>query len=395
MVKTVPARQTRNAQGSGTIRQRPDGRWEARYTVGRDPGTGKQIQRSIYGGTQKEVRQRLTAALKDIDAGVYQEPSRLTVGRWLDIWLAEYVKPAAKPNTYNSYESQVRCRLKPAFGALRLQQLKQLELQKFFNSLQSGEKPVSPKTIKNIHGILHKALATAAELQYIPYNPADHVHLPKVVRKEIRPLEQEDIAALLAALEREEYRNVYLLALFTGMREGEVLGLSWDAVDFDAGSITVKQQLLRSKTKGGEYYFGTPKNGKGRVILPARFVMETLREEKRRQNQNRLKAGSAWQNADNLVFTDALGRHLATQTVFLRYKRLAASIGRPESRFHDLRHTYAVTALQEGDDIKTVQEALGHATASFTLDVYGHVSEKMKQASRQRMDAFIEKLQQA
>ncbi len=385
----------RNAQGAGTIRQRPDGRWEARYTVGRDPGTGKQVRRSIYGDTQREVRKALTAALKDIDTGVYQEPSRLTVGEWLDIWLKEYVKPSAKHNTYASYETQVRYRLKPAFGAVRLQELKKLQLQKFFNSLQNGEKPSSPKTIKNVHGILHKALATAAELQYIPYNPADNVKLPKVTRKEIKPLEQAEITALLAAVEAESYKNVFLVTLFTGMREGEVLGLSWDCVDFDAGTVTIKRQLQRRKEKGGEYYFNTPKSGKARVITPATFVLDALREEKRLQTERRLKAGKAWSNADDLVFTDALGHHLAIQTVFLHYKRLAASINLPESRFHDLRHTYAVTALQEGDDIKTVQENLGHATASFTLDVYGHVSEKMKEASKQRMDNFIQSLQKA
>lgn len=386
---------TRNAQGSGTIRQRPDGRWEARYTVGRDPGTGKQVQKSIYGGTQREVRKKLTAALRDLDSGTYQEPSRITVGEWLDIWLQEYVKPSAKPNTFSSYETQVRYRLKPAFAAMRLQELKTLQLQKFFNGLQEGEKPCSPKTIKNVHGILHKALATAVELQFIPYNPADHIRLPKIIRKEIKPLEREDIIALLAALENETYKNVYLVTLFTGMREGEVLGLTWDCVNFMSGTITIKRQLQRRKEKGGGYYFNTPKNGKIRTITPADFVMQALKQEETQQKLNKLKAGRAWENSEGFVFTDAIGRHLAIQTVFLRYKRLAASINLPDSRFHDLRHTFAVVALQEGDSVKTVQEALGHATASFTLDVYGHVSEKMKEASKKRMDNYIAELKKA
>ncbi len=385
---------TRNAQGAGTIRKRKDGNWEARYTIGRDPGTGKQVQRSIYGKTQAEVRKKLTSVLKDVDLGVYQEPSRLTVGEWLDIWLNEYVKPTAKHNTYANYETQIRLRLKPAFGATRLQELKRLPLQQFFNQLHTGANPLSPKTIKNIHGILHKALATALDLDYIFVNPADRIKLPQITRKEIKPLQQQDIAAFLKAIEQEEYKNVYLVALFTGLREGEVLGLSWENIDFENGTVTVNRQLQRTKAKGasGQYYFSTPKNGKARVIYPAHFVMQALKSEQISQAQHRLKAGKAWHNPDNLVFTNPLGEHLAIQTVFLRYKRLASSIGLPDSRFHDLRHTYAVTALQEGDNIKTVQEALGHATASFTLDVYGHVTDKMKEESRNRMEAFIHSL---
>ena len=392
----------KGAKGAGTIRKKTVTRngksytyWEARITTGRDPGTGKQVQRSITGKTQREVREKMQAVAVAVDSGTYTPPEKMTVGEWLDVWLEEYVEPASKHNTYASYETQVRYRLKPAFGAIRLQELNKLQLQKFFNSLQNGEKPCSPKTIKNVHGILHKALATAVELRYIPYNTADNIKLPKVVRKEIQPLEPVKISALLTVLEGEAYKNVFLVALFTGMREGEVLGLSWDCVDFDTGTITIKRQLQRRKEKGGEYYLNTPKSGKARVITPADFVMNALRDEKRTQTERRIKAGRIWDNPMNLVFTNEQGQHLAIQTVFLHYKRLAASIGLPDSRFHDLRHTYAVTALQEGDSVKAVQEALGHATASFTLDVYGHVSEKMKAESKRRMDNFIGNLKKA
>ena len=127
-------------------------------------------------------------------------------------------------------------------------------------------------------------------------------------------------------------------------------------------------------------------------IVSAPFVMSTLKEVKRSQNENRLKAGTAWENKWNLVFTDEVGNHNKPQSVLKRFKSAAAKIGRPKTRFHDLRHTYAVTSLQEGDDIKTVQSDLGHATASFTLDVYGHVSEKMKTESAARMEAFIQNI---
>lgn len=390
----------RAAQGAGTIRKKtvtrngkPYTYWEARITTGRDPGTGKQVQRSISGKTQKEVREKLQSLAVAVNAGTYTTPQKVTVGEWLDVWLEEYVKGSVKPLTFSAYEKNCRNHLKPCLGAVRLQALSAHEIQAFINIKRDT---LSPKTVKLLHGVLHKAIQKAVELRYIPYNPADACTLPKAQRREIKPLSQAEMAALMQAMKGEPYRNVYLLAMFTGMREGEVLGLPWDAVDFATGTLTVKQQLQRSRTKGeGQYIAKTPKNGKVRVLTPAAFVLDVLLEEKRRQTENRLKAGRVWENGENLVFTDARGRPLAINAVYKHYKRLAVSIGRPDSRFHDLRHTYAVTALQEGDDIKTVQEALGHATASFTLDVYGHVSEKMKQASRQRMDAFIERLQQA
>ena len=155
----------------------------------------------------------------------------------------------------------------------------------------------------------------------------------------------------------------------------------------------MSRQLQQKLKAHGEYYLTETKNGKPRIITPAPSVMNILRLEKIKQAENRLKAGSAWSNLDKLIFTDELGSHLSNDTIQTHYKKLVASIGRPDARFHDLRHTYAVTALQEGDSIKTVQSNLGHATASFTLDVYGHVSEKMRKGSSDMMDAYIKELE--
>ena len=185
------------------------------------------------------------------------------------------------------------------------------------------------------------------------------------------------------------HMHLYKVALFIGMREGEIYGLSWDSIDFDKRVIRISQQLLKEKKKGAIFYIDSTKNNKARTITPAPFVMSILKDVKRKQNENRLKAGSAWENEWDLIFTNEIAHHLYPQTVLKRFKKIASEIGKPSARSHDLRHTYAVTSLQEGDDIKTVQENLGHATASFTLDVYGHVSEKMKRESAARMEAFI------
>ena len=175
------------------------------------------------------------------------------------------------------------------------------------------------------------------------------------------------------------------------MRQGELLGLSWENVDFKNGVIHVKQQL---QCKDGEYFFCTPKSGKGRTIAPASIVMEALQQEWRNQRFASMEAGEAWDNPNNLVFTDALGKNLVRRTVVKHFKAVAQRVGIPDARFHDLRHSFAVTSLQAGDDIKTVQANLGHATAAFTLDVYGHVTEKKKRDSATRMQKFYESIRE-
>ena len=139
---------------------------------------------------------------------------------------------------------------------------------------------------------------------------------------------------------------------------------------------------------GGEYRLLPTKNSKGRSITLAPFVVSILRLVKKQQLENKLRYGESYSDSD-FVFTDELGRHLDPKVVYMEFKKIATEIGRPDARFHDLRHTYAVAAIKSGDDIKTVQENLGHATAAFTLDVYGHVTEKMKQESANRMEQFI------
>lgn len=393
----------RGANGTGTIRKITTTRngkqytyWQARYTVGYDPGTGKQIQRSITGKTQKEVSQKLKAATASIDSGTYIAPNKQTVGEWLDIWVDAYLLNI-KPRTLDIYKSDIRLHIKPALGAVRLEALDAPTIQAFYNKLlkPSKERPkgLSAKTVKNVHGVLHKALQQAVLIGYLRFNPADACILPRVEKAKIVPFDDIQISSFLEEIRGNRFETLFRTTLFIGVREGEVLGLTWDCVDFERNTIIIDKQMQLHQEKGSKSYELVPtKNGKIRAIVAAPSVMTSLKHLKLVQAQQRLMAGSSWQNNDALVFTDSMGHHLTKPTVYREFKRVAAAIGRPDARFHDLRHSYAVASIHSGDDIKTLQENLGHATAAFTLDVYGHVTTQMKQDSADRMEKFIKRV---
>lgn len=330
---------TRGAKGSGTIRKKTvtkNGKaytyWEARVTVGYDPGTGRQKQRSFTGKTQREVLQKMQSTAVALTQGTYREPSKLTYSEWLDIWVEDFLV-GLKPRTIDSYMTMVNVHLKPKLGAAKLDALTPHIIQQFYNSLQRGKKPLSAKTVKNIHGVLHKSLEQACELGYILNNPASSCKLPKVERSEIKPLDSEAISIFLEVIKGHRYEKVFLTTLFTGLREGEVLGLTWDAIDFDKGVINVNKQLQLERGSGGNYTFISPKNGKGRRITAAPFVMKVLAEQKELQAQWQSKAGEIWNNELNLVFTNEIGQHISSQTLYLNFKKVAATAGFPDARF--------------------------------------------------------------
>ncbi len=413
---------TRKASGEGSLRKVEKVKagkkyvyWEARLSVGTDPGTGKQLVRSFSGKTQREVLEKMQAAAADVNKGEYFEPSKITLGAWFDIWFNTYCGDK-KYLTIKQYKSMTDSHIKPALGAVKLCKLTTPMIQQFYNELQrtgrtvkekdtktgkisTRQEPLSAKTVKNIHGILSKALSTAVAVGYLRNNPADSVTLPRVERKEIHPLTDAQIKAFMKVCSGHEYERVYKLILFTGLREGEAMGLTWDCVDFQTGILRINKQLQKRPERDGGYTFTSLKNDKARTITAAPFVLQLLREQQKAQIEQRLKAGELWQGwkdmeerKTSLVFTRDSGRHLDATMLYKAYKKLAQQIGAPDSRVHDLRHTYAVLAFQNGDHPKTVQENLGHATAAFTMDTYGHVSEKMKEDSAARMQAYINAL---
>ncbi len=396
---------SRKAAGTGSIRKKTvtrDGKeytyWEARYTEGYDPGTGRQIQRSVTGKTQKEVAQKLKAATIAIDTGTYMAPSKMTVKEWLDVWQKEYLGNA-KPHTKKSYEGIIKNHIVPKIGAVKLSELTPIQVQRTINSIRSTKKTelgyeVNPKTVKNVHGVLHSALSQAVQCGLLRANPADRTILPKRTKADIHVLEDEKLPAFLKEIEGHPFQYLYIVDLFTGMRQSELLGLQWPDINFAEKIITVKRQLQYLGSAHGGYRYTTPKNNKSRMIMLPDIAVQALESQRERQNEMRRLVGDAWNNPDNLVFTNELGAHIKHDLVYRHLKRLFKRMGTPNLRFHDLRHSYAVISLQSGCDIKTVQENLGHYAAAFTLDTYAHVTEHMRREGAEKINRFIKDLKE-
>ena len=414
----MPRKSTRNANNTGTIRQRSNGLWEGRVYIGTDPQTGSPLRRSFYGKTQADVRKKMSAAQYSLDTNTYQDPQKITVAQWLDLWLEDFCTGKVKPLTLASYGGIIENHIKPNIGGIQLQNLRGMHIQKLYNKLRTdGGKapkkdengktvkkngktvyvgiPLSPKTIKNVSAVLHKAFDMAIRQGIIQANPCSAAELPRSEKHEIKPLTDKEIPLFLEAMKGDSMENAFALCLFAGLREGECLGLSWKQVDFAKGRITISQQLQKEKKKGAAYYIAPfTKSNKPRTIEPPAIAFEYLRNEKRRQNENRLMFAADWKNPDNLVFTNALGECLKFATFYGHFKRIAASIGRPDARPHDLRHTAATVAIASGADVKSVQDLLGHATASFTLNVYAHTSDQMMKDTAARVQGYYENLVQ-
>ena len=262
------------ANGAGNIRKRSNGTWEARFSVKEN---GKTVRRSVYGRTQTEVRKKLFEITHDIDNGQYIKPEKATVSDWFDIWLSEYVKNV-KQSTKNQYEYLGRIYIKPHLGIYRLQTLTAPMLQKFYNDC--GEK-LSPKSLKNLHGVLHRCFNQAILVGYIKNNPCNACVLPKVQKHEMHVLENENISAFIKAMHGDEFENLFFIDLGTGMRQGEIIGLTWDCVDFEKGTVRVEKQLRKDHGPAGqEYTFSTPKNGRFRLLKPAAMIMDALKKER-------------------------------------------------------------------------------------------------------------------
>ena len=383
---------TRAAQGAGSIRKRPDGRWEGRFTYTDE--FGHKQRSSVYASTQSECRNLMTDALKAVKDGTFVKNRHYSVAEWLEEWVSTYCTDL-KPSTISGYKSKIKTRINPYIGDLQLTSLSNVQIQKYCNALQNGDKlhkPLSSKSIQNIHGILHMALEQAVAAHVLPYNPSDHVKLPKVKKPDLKPLMDDDVRRFLDAIKGDPFERLFIVDLFSGLRQSEILGLQWNDVDLKNGTLTVRRQLQKAHDTSGYIFLDETKNGKERIAAIAPSIVKVLRQQRAYQTECQLASGGLWSNRHNLVFTDELGNPLKHRTVYNHFKKAVASIGLPDTRFHDLRHSYAINALQSGDSPKSVQEQLGHYSSAFTMDTYAAVSNTMRKDTQDRMEQLIKQV---
>lgn len=382
--------------GSGTIRKKEIVRngtkyvyWEGRYMAGRDPLTGKPVRKSITGKTQKEVAQKLREVVSSGADSAYNPNSGITVEKWLNLWITDYAGEK-KETTISNYKMWIDTRIIPALGKIKLENLQAHDIQRFYNGIKES---VSAKTVRNIHGVLHSALAQAVRNRIILYNPSDACALPKVEKREITPVVDDDLTAFLDAIRGNKYEDVYLVDIFTGMRQGEILGLTWDCVDFAKSRICVNKQLVRVRGGNGEHFLRSTKKDNVRYIAIPSIVSDRLKAIREHQRELAAEELCTYRNDMNLVFTDDTGKYLVEITVYKNLKKVFANIGLPESRFHDLRHSYAVALLEADVDVKTLQNNLGHSNISTTLDIYAHVTQRLQKDSADKLEKFVSGLQ--
>jgi len=367
---------------------RSDGRWAASLTVGYEGG--RRIRRTLYGKTQAVVRERLQQAREDVRHGVAPAPQRLTVGDYLEAWLRD-TEPNVRPLTFASYADLARRHIIPRLGRIPLGKLTAQHVADLLaDRLAFG---LSTRSVQYVHAVLRQALNQAVRRDLVVRNVATLVDPPRVRRPEIRPLSPEQARILLTASRVERLEALYTVAVATGLRQGEALGLRWSDVDLDAGILRVNfslQRVPKAKRvgKGPHYVLAEPKTARSRraIHLPA-VVTAALREHRLRQVAERLAAGAAWQEEWDLVFCSTIGTPCDSRNIAHQFQSLLDRAGLPRTRFHDLRHSAATFMLAQGVPMRVIMEVLGHSQIALTMNLYSHVMPSMQRDAADRMDA--------
>ena len=376
----------RRANGEGNIRKRKDGRWEDRYTVGHDPETGKAIIKNVLGKTQAEVKEKLKKAIEENIGIDYGRAKTYTVGTWLEVWMENYAKIKLRPSTFKTSQGFLKNHIKPQIGSIPLVDLTSLDLQRFYKHLLDGgrvdrieakKKPkgLAPKTVRNIHQMICSAYNLAIEQCLVTKNPTQGCALPKVEHKEMKTLTSDQLSAFFQEAKDSGVYELYYLDLATGLRRGELLGLKWSDIDLEKGDLRVQRQIGRIDGKIIEMPLKT-KNAYRTLPLSADAI-DVLMQQRRKTGN------SEW------VFPSPTGGPMSPDSVLHMLHRVLKRAGLPKVRFHDLRHTFATLALQNGVDVKTVSGMLGHFSAGFTLDTYAHVTTSAKREAAKTMGNIL------
>jgi integrase len=359
----------KRGNGEGSIYRRKDGRWVGQYTV--YTATGPKY-RYLYGKTRAVVAEKLTKAMADRNGGLIFDVGNLTVGEYLDSWLSDSVRGTVRPSTFERHEGIIRLHIKPSLGRVGLKKLTPAHVRGLHREkLDAG---LAPATVRKIHSTLHKALSQAVSDGIVPRNAAD-VKAPRPTPEEMQPLSEAEARAFLDTARGDRFEPLYMLAISTGLRRGELLGLRWKDVDLERGTLRVGRALVR---EAGRHVLGETKTRRGRrqINLTPRAV-STLKAHCKKQLEEKIKLTGLHRD-HGLIFATRVGTPINPENLVNRsFKPLLERASLPEIRFHDLRHTCATLLLGRGVHPKLVQELLGHATIAMTLDTYSHYMPSM------------------
>ena len=365
----------RRANGEGNIRKRKDGRWEGRYTAGHDAETGKAVIKNVLGRTQAEVKQKLKAAIAVSERVDIPRSGKYTLGQWIEQWFEIYSKPNLRPSTARYYRMFIDKHIIPKLGNIRLDKLRPMDIQKLYNELRSGGRVreaqkeknpgLSASYVRGIHTMLHTCLDAAVREKLILSNPVNDCKPPKLVKKEMKTLEPEQVQAYLKAADARGLLPMFFLELTTGMRKSELVALQWSDVNWKERTISVSKQAYKID---GKMTVMPPKTANS--VRKIALSEETLAMLKQQQKDNE----EGWPESPYLFPSPVTGEMYHPDSVVNLHKKILKEAGLEHIRFHDLRHTFATLALQNGVDVKTVSAMLGHSNAGFTLATYTHTT---------------------
>lgn len=352
--------------------------------VGIDSLTGKRKQKKRRGfNTKKEAEFELSKFLSDFRQGNYIEVDNITLGNFIQEWLKE-VKLNVAVSTYQNYISFDKCHIKPRLGDFRIQKIEPIIIQKFIYDLVE-ETSLSSNTVKKVIDMLKVVFKKAVSLKLVKENPVLDVTLPKRNNLEMKAWETEQIECFIQHSKKHRYYTVYLIALLTGMRKGEILGLRWKDIDFENKIIYIRQIYdLNAK----QFKVGAKTNAGVRPIHIPDVLIEQLKKERVSVVGHRLKQGQNYNDYDLVVCT-RYGNPLDSATLSKKLKNQAVKLGLPIIRFHDLRHTHVTMLIKQNVNVKIISERVGHTSIQITLDKYSHVLPSMQKHVADELDTLF------
>ena len=377
----------KRANGEGNIRKRADGRWEGRYSAGYHPDTGKRIMKNVLGKTQAECRAKLAAAMEEIKNIDVSRADEYTVATWLRSWYELYAKPNVRVATADRYHLMIETYTIPRIGHIKLSKLTTRDLQKLYKELMEsgrtnrksghGNPGLSSTTVRSVHLMLHSSFERARKEKLIANNPTEDCIAPKVEKHEMQILQPQHIKAYLDEAEKRDVLPMFYLELVSGLRKGELTALLWTDLDIENRTISVSKQYI--KNPNGELTLSRPKTETSvrKVSIPQDAV-DLLIAEHQKHPENPYMFPSS-----------VTGEMYYPDSIVNIHKKILKDANLPYVRFHDLRHTFATLALQNGVDVKTVSSMLGHYDAGFTLRTYTHATRQKQDEAAQTMGNFM------